>query len=258
MAGFRQRGSQAVELAPVPYPAVTVVIELSEDRLVLADRAGGEQRGGVAGGLGPRGLRAGGHAIECLQVRLSPVVAHAVLDPALLGGGAVAGLHHLWGRSAERLEARLRSAGTWDERFALVEAELGRRWESGPAVDPEVVEAWEGVVASHGRVRVETLARRTGWSRKRLWRRFVSQVGTTPKQAARLVRFDHAAHRLAAGSPAAQVAADLGYFDQSHLHRDVAAFADLTPAGLAIAPWLAVDDVAWTRNIRQTQRAHGP
>src|SRR5216683_4059098 len=81
-------------------------------------------------------------------------------------------------------------------------------------------------------IRVAELAAATGWSRKRLWSRFRSQIGLTPKRAAQLVRFDHAAHRLAAGHSAALVAAESGYTDQSHLHRDVTTFAGVTPRPL--------------------------
>jgi AraC-like DNA-binding protein len=87
----------------------------------------------------------------------------------------------------------------------------------------------------------DALAAQTGWSRKRLWSRFRSQIGLTPKRAAQLVRFDHAAHRLAAGHSPALVAAESGYVDQSRLHRDVVAFAGLTPAAVAASPFLAVD-----------------
>jgi AraC-like DNA-binding protein len=83
-----------------------------------------------------------------------------------------------------------------------------------------------------------------------LWSRFESQIGLAPKRAAQLIRFDDAAHRLAAGHGAASVAVESGYFDQSHLHRDVVAFAGVTPSALAIAPWLAVDDIAWTPGDR--------
>src|SRR5262249_8696460 len=100
------------------------------------------------------------------------------------------------------------------------------------------------MVTSRGQVRVEQLAAETGWSRKRLWSRFRSQLGLTPKRAAQLIRFDHAAHRLAAGHSAALVAAESGYADQSHLHRDVVAFAGVTPGAVAVAPWLAADHIA--------------
>jgi AraC-like DNA-binding protein len=68
------------------------------------------------------------------------------------------------------------------------------------------------------------------------------------------VRFDHAAHLLAAGRAPASVAGESGYVDQSHLHREVNAFTGLTPTAVASAPWLAIDDVAWpasspTRNV---------
>lgn len=101
------------------------------------------------------------------------------------------------------------------------------------------------MLTSRGRVRVDSLASELGWSRKRLWSRFRSQIGLTPKRAVRLVRFDHAAHLLAAGNAAARVAAASGYADQAHLHREVAAFTGMTPTALVAVPWLAIEDVAW-------------
>ncbi len=71
-------------------------------------------------------------------------------------------------------------------------------------------------------------------------------AGMTPKRAAQLIRFDHAAHRLAGGHSPATVAAEGGYTDQSHLYREVMAFAGLTPTAIAHAPWLEVDPVAWS------------
>ena len=159
--------------------------------------------------------------------------------------GTVLALDDLWGRDATRTQEQLRAAASWDDRFAIADAALARRYEVGRAVDPEVAFAWERMATNRGQVRVDQLAAEVGWSRKRLWSRFRSQIGLTPKRAAQLVRFDHAVHRLAAGHSAARVAAESGYVDQSHLHRDVMAFAALTPTTVAAAPWLAVDDVAW-------------
>ncbi|MFJ9553557.1 hypothetical protein ACIRPH_07060 [Nocardiopsis sp. NPDC101807] len=54
------------------------------------------------------------------------------------------------------------------------------------------------------------------------------------------MRFDHAVRLLAAGH-----AAESGYVDQSHLHREVKSFPGYTPTAVVAAPWLAIDDAAW-------------
>jgi AraC-like DNA-binding protein len=181
---------------------------------------------------------AGGENIACVQVRLSPVVAGAVLGipPAELDGAGVA-LDQVWGRAAARIREQLGELTSWQDRFALTGAEA--------SVDPEVAWAWARIVGSRGLVRVERLADELGWSRRRLWSRFRAQIGLSPKRSVKLVRFDRAAQRLAAGTSAADVAAEGGYADQSHLHRDVMAFTGATPATIANEPFLAVDGVAW-------------
>jgi AraC-like DNA-binding protein len=246
MAGFRDRSTAPVDLRAVPHPAVTMVIEFGAGPLVVDHPAGPEQHGCLVAGFMPAALRVRGDDIECLQVRLSPVIARAALgaSPAELDGTVVT-LDDVWGRDAARVRDQIRDAPSWDDRFAIVDAMLLRRYEASPSVDPEVARAWERIVASRGRVRVDELAVDAGWSRTRLWSKFRSQIGLSPKRAARLVRFDHAAHHLAAGLSAAQVAAEGGYADQSHFHRDVLSFTGATPTAVAGAQWLAADYVAW-------------
>ncbi|MER6812575.1 helix-turn-helix domain-containing protein [Spirillospora sp. NPDC000708] len=245
MAGFRQRVPAVADIAMVAHPSVTLLVDLSEtDGLAYrADDLHGH--GSFVAGLVPGGLRTGGRVGACLQIRLGPVAAASVLGAAADLTGTVVSLEDVWGRDAGRAEDRLRAAASWDERFAIAAEILARRPETRRRVDPEVAHAWRRTLAGRGRTRVDGLADEVGWSRKRLWSRFRSQLGITPKRAARLVRFDHAAHLLVAGDAAADVAARCGYADQSHLHREVRTFTGLTPAAVAVAPWLAIDDVAW-------------
>jgi AraC-like DNA-binding protein len=247
MAGFRIPDLRTIRM--VPHPAVTLLVGFGDGTPVLDHAAGPRPVGNVAAGPGfgsGGAVRARGVDVACVQVRLSPVVARAVLgvSPADLGG-AVVDLDDLWGRDAARLRDRLSGAPSWRDRFALTDALLARRHRAGPPVDPEVAWAWRRIVAGRGLVRVEGLAGEVGWSRKRLWSRFRAQLGLPPKRAAKLVRFDRAAHRLVAGEGAARVAAEGGYADQSHLHREVMAFTGATPSALAAEPFLAVDRLAW-------------
>jgi AraC-like DNA-binding protein len=229
----------------VAHPSVALFLDLSETGGLLREAGGTSRRGSFVAGLLPGGLRTGGREGECLQIRLSPAVATAVLGAPAELTGTVATLEEVWGRDAGRTEERLRAAPTWDERFAITADVLARRLAAAPRVEPEVAHAWRRTLAARGRVRIDGLAEEVGWSRKRLWSRFRAQLGLTPKRAAQLVRFDHAAHLLAAGHPAATVAARSGYADQSHLHWESKAIAGLTPAALATAPWLAIDEIAW-------------
>jgi AraC-like DNA-binding protein len=245
MAGFRQRAPVLWDIAMVAHPSVTLLVDLSEGEGTFYDVQGRRRHGSVVVGLLPGELRAAGRArVECLQIRLEPAVAAAVLGASTELTGTVVSLDDIWGRDAGRAEERLRAAASWDERFTIAAEILGRRTD-GRRIDPEVAYTWSRTLASRGRLRVDGLADEVGWSRKRLWSRFRAQLGITPKRAARLVRFDHAAHLLAAGHPPASVASESGYVDQSHLHRDVDAFTGLTPTAVASAPWLAIDDVAW-------------
>ena len=278
MAGFDDRGLTPPSLRLIPHPSVTLILAFG-GTISVQDPAGRRRQGSFV--IGP-GFGRVLHALrveqaDCLQIRLSPVVAHALLGVAVadLDGGVVT-LDELWGRDAERLTERLAALASWEERFASVDAWLARRCAAVSqtpalipattasaatagtagtaetmvtvatgAAQPEVAWAWHEIVASRGTARVEHLAAELGWSRKRLWARFHAQVGLPPKRAARLVRFDHAVHGLAAGRPAAEVAAERGYADQSHLHRDVVAFTGLTPTAVVDEPFLAIDDIAW-------------
>lgn len=245
MAGFRQRVPAWWDIAMVAHPAVTLLFDLSEHEGVSYDTAGRVGRGSIVAGLLPGEFRAAGLArVECLQIRLEPAVAAAVFGASTELTGAVIPLEEIWGRDAGRVEDRLRTTASWDERFAIAAEILDRR-RAACRTDPEVAYLWRRTLTSRGRVRVDSLADEVGWSRKRLWGRFRAQLGITPKRAARLVRFDHAAHLLAAGQAPASAAGEAGYVDQSHLHREVNAFTGLTPAAVAAAPWLAIDDVAW-------------
>jgi hypothetical protein len=109
MVGFRDRAKDLVDLQVVPHPAVTLVIDLA-DGVLLGDASGQPKRGSVAAGLAPGSVRAAGRDIECLQVRLSPVIAHAVLGAASELGRTVVTLEDLWGRDAARTEEQLREA----------------------------------------------------------------------------------------------------------------------------------------------------
>jgi len=86
-------------------------------------------------------------------------------------------------------------------------------------------------------LRVDQLAAVTGLSVRRLQRLFAEYVGVGPKWVMRRARLHDAAQRAGEGASVAwaELAADLGYADQSHLTREFTALIGVPPARYAHA-----------------------
>ncbi|MFH8349152.1 helix-turn-helix domain-containing protein [Streptomyces sp. NPDC018045] len=233
MAGFRDRVAAGLDMRVLPQPAVIVVIELGDVPYRVEGATGQQALRSLVAPLAPGPARIRGEHVECVELRLSPRAAYALLGVSPRELGSVTSLEDLWGRHERRLRGQLTVATTWQERLRLTNEFLAQRAARAPGMAPEVAAAWDDIVAHRGRVRVGDLAASCGWSRKRLWSGFSAQIGLTPKRAAMLVRFDCAARALRAGGNAADVAMACGYVDQPHLYRDVLAFAGCTPGALA-------------------------
>jgi AraC-like DNA-binding protein len=169
---------------------------------------------------------------EGVQIDLTPTGAHMLLGmPMHLVAGQVLDLDvALPGLGAE-LPERLAAAPGCPARFALLDAVLARRLAAARDPSPDVMQAWRRLRETNGRLPVNRLAAELRCSRRHLSGRFREQIGVTPKAAARVIRFHHALDRLRVegGGRWAEIAAECGYYDQSHLHRDFRAYAGLTP-----------------------------
>jgi AraC-like DNA-binding protein len=161
------------------------------------------------------------------------------------------------GRRVAELHERLLEQTGWEARFALLASYLrGRAAQADRAgrVRPEVGEAWAWLARHRGAGTLNGLAQQVALSPRRLTTLFRAETGLSPKQAARLMRFEHAkttvVRALTAGAPPnlAQIAADCGYYDHSHLVRDFRQYTDVSPTA-----WLAEE----CRNIQAGGHRNG-
>lgn len=220
----------------LPSRHLTLVVELSAPLRVTG------VRNTVAAHAIVGGLHTGAALIDAsapqegLQYALTPPAVSTLCGvPAGEFSGLVVDLHDIVGRTAGELVERIAETPSWAERFRLVDDLLLQRLGTPPAVAAEVAEAWRLIFVSGGRLRVAAVAERVGWSRRHLSERLRQTTGVTPKQAARIARFE-VAHRMLASRtrpPLAHVAADSGYADQAHLAREWKSLA-----GCTIATWL--------------------
>ena len=89
------------------------------------------------------------------------------------------------------------------------------------------------MIRSGGGISVEQLAEDTGYTPRYIDKCFRNETGLSPKQLAKIVRFQTAVSALNqnqhTGRSLTEIAADLGYFDQSHFVHDFKTYTGLTP-----------------------------
>ena len=142
---------------------------------------------------------------------------------------AYVGLEQVWGCDGRELHERLIETPSAATRFSVLEEFLlSRPW--------FVVHRHPGVAAAmaaiedNPSVRMAAVRGLVGMSTKRLIASFRAEVGLSPKSYARVRRFQAALRLLSTGTASGgRIAADVGYFDQSHFVREFRSFTAMTP-----------------------------
>ncbi|OEU95780.1 AraC family transcriptional regulator [Streptomyces oceani] len=258
--GYRTRDRPVALHRGVPSPYLPLIFSLREP-IVTGETA--EQVSGMTASrneiiLGPlhqRPVFVRQEREEAgIQLALHPLAARRLLGmPAaeltqLAGDGA-----EILGSRAAGLRERMCELEDWDTRFAELAGFLLRRAEDGAGGGPartvraEVVEAWRWLAWHRGAGSMDGLATHVAMSRRQLGTLFQREVGMSPKQVSRLMRFENARQVLARDVRAgrspdlAGVAARCGFYDHSHLVRDFRQYTGLSPSG-----WLSEEH----RNIQ--------
>lgn len=138
------------------------------------------------------------------------------------------------GPFAHDLIARVHDASGWEARFDCLDSALIARMTTARPLPGAVQHAWQRIVGSAGRLGIQTIVDEVGWSQGHFIRQFRHQLGVSPKVLTRMLRFGRVLQALRRDprSDLLDVALAAGYYDQSHLNRDVRAFAGITPGAL--------------------------
>lgn len=238
-SGYRQRGVLPGRHRGLPSPYLTLIFTMDEP-LVIAEHPDPRQPpgafGALLGGLHRQpatithdgcqsGVQVALHPLGCRALLGLPAAELADLDvdpAAILGEGFVA-----------EVRERLCAAPDWPARFAVLDTMLGWlspsfRGVGPPAGTDRIAYVWDSL--RRGDRPISDLAGEVGWSGRHLTDRFRAELGLRPKEAARIARFDRARRALRPGVRLADLAAEQGYADQSHLVRDFQAFAGCAPS----------------------------
>jgi len=139
-------------------------------------------------------------------------------------------LEAIWGSRGVDLQHRLMAAADPNTMFRILEQSLSARIHRPLLVHPAVAQALASR-PGEGSARVDDVQRASGYSPRHFIALFRSAVGLNPKHYYRIRRFNSAVRSLAAGrgQGLGDIAAAVGYSDQSHLTREFREFAGVAP-----------------------------
>jgi AraC-like DNA-binding protein len=205
------------------------------------------------------GLWSGYHIME------SPLLLN-VLNVSFKPGGAfpflqlpLSELHNqmvsldaIWGRFAAEIRERLFAAPTTQARFALLEQLLLDKLCEAPYGLKVVQYAVDQIARRRGSLSIGALCDHIGISQKHLIAQFKQMVGSTPKELARLYRFNHVLNIIdkAPSSDWGMIARQAHYYDQSHFNKDFEAFTGHNPTEyLHLRRQIHIDNPEYTRHL---------
>lgn len=167
-----------------------------------------------------------------LVVVLQPYALHMLTGiPAEQLTDQLISLPLVFGKAAQELEDGLLHAADNSSRLQLIIRFLIKRLEKGAATDAMILQALPAIYHSKGWMQVKELSTALHITERQLERKFLQQVGLSPKQFLRTIRFRQLLKSLQQ-RPAptlTRLAHDAGYYDQPHFNREFRMLAGITP-----------------------------
>jgi AraC-like DNA-binding protein len=217
----RWSGQRRTEVATLPHPSVHITFE----------GPGGQARvGGVGTGRFTRTLEDSGRVFG---VKFRPAAFSPWLKkPLWLLTDRVVPVRQIFGRAGAQLQRALGEVASVEEAIAVAEPWLCARLPELPAQVAALRDLTERIAVDREILKVEDAASLAGLSVRALQRRFRACVGVSAKWVIRRYRLHEALERLRAPTSApsvAELAAQLGYFDQAHFTREFKALIGCAP-----------------------------
>jgi AraC-like DNA-binding protein len=138
----------------------------------------------------------------------------------------------LFGAKGNQLEEQIYSATSNQERISLLRHFLIQQLKPIPAQNALLTHSIELIQRSAGQLSIGTIAQECSIGYKAMERLYQSKVGLSPKQYARIIRFQSLFKHYSSSSVNnfTELAYAAGYYDQAHFIRDFKHFSGVSPA----------------------------
>lgn len=158
---------------------------------------------------------------------LKPFIANDLMETT----GRTVSVLDIWGKDGAELEDKILNAKSNEVRLKIVESFLIKRLNEAKGSDRLTHHCVQTIIHHKGNLNIDQLSDDLCIGRRQLERRFVSDVGISPKMLSRIIRFQNTLQLIEQKkfNSLTMLAYESSFYDQSHFIKDFKEFTGLTP-----------------------------
>lgn len=134
-------------------------------------------------------------------------------------------------KPAKELEQKIIHAADTKERIEIIENFLLEKFKNKRTIDSIVKLTVDAILATRGNTSISAILKEDPTKRRQLERKFLNQIGISPKQLSKVIRLQTALKLLLnqQSENLTQIAYESEYYDQAHFNRDFREFTGINP-----------------------------
>lgn len=134
-------------------------------------------------------------------------------------------------KPAKELEQKVIRAISYKEQIEIIESFLLEKFTNKITIDSIVKSTVDAMLATKGNASINAILKADLAKRRQLERKFINQIGISPKQLGKVIRLQTALRLLLSqqSENLTQIAYESEYYDQAHFNRDFKEFTGINP-----------------------------
>jgi len=153
-------------------------------------------------------------------------------------------------KAAKDLEEEVIGAATTEKRIAIIERFLLHQLKDKDTIDSIVQSTIDMLLATRGSASINTILKNDPSKRRQLERKFVNQIGISPKQLGKVIRLQTALKILLnrQTEKLTAIAYESEYYDQSHFIKDFKEFTGTNPKDFLGDDQMLLSSIFYTKD----------
>lgn len=193
-------------------------------------------------------------AVQTFAVRFYPYgFANFVTTPLKDLTNTETPVAELFGQAAaDELADKIRQAASTQQRIEIIETFLLNMLGEKATVDHIVQETVDALLATSGSAPIREIIKADLSKRRQLERKFLKQIGISPKQLGKVIRLQSALkmvlNKQENGETLTRIAYESTYYDQNHFIKDFKAFTGATPKDISADDMLLLSSLFYAKD----------